>query len=99
MKRFKDPNHLPVAPKFWRDPVNGHKIEFKSAMEPFSAFLSKVWSYCDANGRTRPTQEAIENELCAQMPSWACVGDGYHAPARNTSAPASGGCRACGGRK
>ena len=97
MKRFKNPNSLPVAPAYWRDPVNGHKEEFRSAMQPFSAFLSRVWAYCDANGRERPTQESIENEICAQYPSWACVGEGYHTPAKNTTTRV-GGCRTCGKR-
>lgn len=101
MKRFKNPNSLPVAPALWRDPVNGHREEFRSATEPFSTFLSRVWAYCDRNGRERPTQEAIEDELCGQYPSWACVGEGYHAPARATSSGTqrAGGCRTCGRRR
>jgi len=97
MKRFKNINSLPVAPAVWRDPVNGHKIEFRSGTTPFLTFLSTVWAYCDANGRERPTQEAVENEICTQYPSWACVGEGYHRPAAHTT-QRSGGCRACGKR-
>lgn len=98
MKRFKNVNSLPVAPAKWRDPVNGHIEEFRSATQPFSAFLSRVWAYCDANGRTRPTQEEIENEICSQYPSWACVGPGFHSPTREVAAERTGGCRACGRR-
>lgn len=100
MKRFKNVNSLPVAPAVWRDPVNGHKEEFRSSLQPFSAFLSRVWDYCDRNGRERPSQEAIEDEICSQYPSWACVGPGYHAPARTAAASTqrAGGCRACGNR-
>jgi len=97
MKRFKNVNSLPVAPAAWRDPVNGHKIEFRSGTQPFSAFLSSVWAYCDSNGRERPSQESIENELCGQYPAWACVGEGYHRPAAATTQRA-GGCRSCGKR-
>lgn len=98
MKRFKNPNSLPVAPAVWKDPVNGHKIEFRSGVQPFSAFLSTVWAYCDANGRERPSQESIENELCGQYPSWACVGEGYHRPVAEHTQRA-GGCRSCGKRR
>jgi hypothetical protein len=98
MKRFKNPNSLPVAPAYWRDTVNGHKEEFRSGTQPFSAFLSRVWAYCDANKRERPSQEAIENELCAQWPQMWCVGEGYHRPATNTTTQRAGGCRSCGRR-
>lgn len=100
MKRFKNVNSLPVAPAVWKDPVNGHKEEFRSATQPFSSFLSRVWAYCDQNGRERPTQEAIEDEICAQYPSWACVGPGFHspAPAAQSAPHGGGGCRACGKR-
>lgn len=100
MKRFKNPNNLPVAPAKWRDPVNGHTEEFRSATQPFSAFLSRVWAYCDRNGRERPTQESIENELCGQWPGIWCVGEGYHAPARAaaTTSQRATGCRSCGKR-
>lgn len=94
MKRFKNVNSLPVAPATWRDPINGHKIEFRSAHRPFSAFLSEVWDYCEANNREKPSQEAIETELCNQWPSWACVGEGYHRPAAAGTQRATG-CSAC----
>lgn len=97
-KRLKNPNSLPVAPAFWRDPVNGHKEEFRSATTPFNVFVSKVWDYCDKNNRQRPSQEAIENELCGQWPNWACVGEGFHSPVRTSTTQRSGGCRACGRR-
>ncbi len=95
-KRLKNPNSLPVAPAIWKDPVNGHKEEFRSATQPFSAFLSRVWDYCDRNGRQRPSQEAIENELCGQWPSIWCVGEGYHRATVTTAR--AGGCRSCGKR-
>lgn len=98
MKRFKNVNSLPVAPAVWRDPVNGHKEEFRSATQPFSAFLSRVWAYCDANGRQRPSQEDIENEICSQYPSWACVSPDYFSPPREAPAARTSGCRACGHR-
>lgn len=100
MKRFKNVNSLPVAPAKWKDPSNGHTEEFRAAMQPFSSFLSRVWDYCDRNGRERPSQEAIENELCGQWPGIWCVGEGYHAPARAaaTTSGRSGGCRSCGKR-
>lgn len=99
MKRFKNPNSLPVAPAFWRDPVSGHKEEFRSATQPFSSFLSRVYAYCDTNGRNRPSQEDIENELCGQWPSIWCVDPGFHSPPRESIPQTSGGgCRACGKR-
>ncbi len=98
MKRFKNPNSLPVAPAIWRDKVNGHKEEFRSATQPFSAFLSRVWAYCDQNGRQRPSQEEIENELCGQWPQIWCVGPGFHSPIEMRPAERSGGCKSCGKR-
>lgn len=104
MKRLKDPNHVPVAPKAWKDPHNGHKIYWQSDRVPFLTFLGLVSQYWKANypGEPEPTREHIENEICQQMPPWACVGEGYHRPAtENTRASAggrSGGCKSCGHR-
>ncbi len=100
MKRFKNVNSLPVAPAKWRDPANGHTEEFRPSTQPFSSFLSRVWDYCDRNGRERPTQEAIENELCGQWPSIWCVDPSYFTPTRAAAVTTerSGGCRACGKR-
>lgn len=98
MKRFKNPNSLPVAPAIWRDKINGHKEEFRSSTQPFSAFLSRVWAYCDQNGRPRPSQEEIEAELCSQWPQIWCVGPGFHSPVQMETNVRSGGCRSCGKR-
>lgn len=96
MKRFKNVNSLPVAPATWRDPINGHKIEFRSAHRPFSAFLSEVWAYCEANNREKPSQEAIETELCGQWPSWACVNGNFHTAIPQKVGPQRAtGCSAC----
>jgi len=104
MKRIKDVNSVSVSPKFWTDKRNGHKIEWRSAQEPFEAFLAKVYGYCEANGIPTPSRYDIEDELCRQMPSWACVGEGYHTsqPLRSTGGVVvarSGGCKTCGKRR
>lgn len=97
MKRFKNPNSLPVAPAVWKDPHNGHREEFRPATQPFDAFLSRVWDYWDRNhvDQPRPTREAIENELCGQWPSIWCVGENYHAPVRVSTTARAGGCKTC----
>ena len=101
MKRFKNPNSLPVAPAVWKDPVTGHREEYRASLQPFDSFLSRVWDYCDRNGRERPTREAIENELCGQWPSIWCVGEGWHQPERAMAATTqrASGCKTCGKRR
>lgn len=104
MKRIKNVNHVPVAPKHWKDPINGFKMNWNSATVPFLTFLGQIEQYWAANhpGDPMPSREQIENELCQQMPAWACVGQGYHHPvsenARASSGGRSGGCRSCGKR-
>lgn len=105
MKSIKDINHVPVAPKHWKDPINGHKIQWNSNTVPFLTFLSQISAYWQANhpDQPEPTREQIEDELCQQMAGWACVGQGYHRAAspasRASGATGRGGCRTCGQRR
>lgn len=101
MRRIKNPNHVPIAPKHWKDPINGHKINWNSGTVPFLTFLGQISAYWQANhpNEPEPSRESIENELCQQMPPWACVGEGYHQQTRTVASGRSGGCRSCGSRR
>lgn len=99
MRRLKDPNHTPITPKFWTAP-NGTRIQWRSDRQPFEQFLSVVVEYHNANQFPPPTREQVEDEMCKQLPSWACVGEGYHTVNHDPIVTGSsrGGCRSCGKR-
>lgn len=101
MRRFKDVRHLPISPKFWTAP-NGRKIEWRSDRQPFEQFMAVVVEYHNANALPPPTREQVEDTLCRQMASWACVDASFHTAGLNdpvvVSSQRSSGCRACGKR-
>lgn len=101
MRRIKDINRIPVAPKHWKDPLNGHKIQWNSGTVPFHSFLNSIMSYWKANhpNDPEPSRESIEEYLCSQFPPSWCVGEGYHAPSpEHTGTGRAGGCKSCSHR-
>lgn len=104
MKKFKDINHVPVSPKGWRDPANGHEIRWDSVRLPFHSFYAEVVAYCERNGRPLPSADTVEDIVCSQCARmWWTDDPNFHAPVRTQRAAAvpqrSGGCRGCGKRK
>lgn len=103
MLKFRNRDSLPVTPKSWTAP-SGHRVAYDSVRSSWEEFVQKVMNYCDANGIERPALDALENHICEQMPSWACMEEGaYRArqsppkPSR-TEQPAKG-CGACGKKR
>lgn len=100
MLRMKNRQSLPATPKSWRSPT-GHVIRFDSVRETWETFVQRVMAYCDTNNIPRPSLEALEDSICRQMASWACVGAKEYAA--NQSPPRQGTnytrtCGSCGGR-
>lgn len=97
MARIKNRNSIPSVPIVWRDPVNNHPVEWRTAAQPFDTWVRKVWEYCEANGREKPTEDALDQLACTQFPHWVCDGE-RQATQRAISAPnsrRSGGCGSC----
>jgi len=92
MKLLKDRNHVSVVPKFWTD-SNGHREQWKSEFETYETFYARIVAYCEANQRPVPSSEEVQNTICAQLPAWNCVGEGYFTP----TTPSSQRARPCGG--
>lgn len=73
MLRFKTyDSNIPVTPKGWRAP-SGYRIAYDSVRETWQQFVGKVMAYCDANGITRPALDWLEDHICNQISSWACI--------------------------
>lgn len=86
----------PVLPVSWTDSSNNFKIYWNMATEHWTNFMQKINDYCDGNGKGRPPESEVENQICAQLPRWACLGENEEPsfPASIGTAPRSGGC--CG---
>lgn len=99
MQKFKNKDHLPATPKSWTAP-NGHRERFDSVRETWEAFVNRVMQYCDANGIQRPALDALEDHICGQMASWACIGEKEHrarlAPDKSHLLDTPRKCGACG---
>ncbi len=98
MASLKDKNHVPALPVFWLDTENGHKVFWDTVREHWTAFLTKINAYCDGNGKGRPPESEVENQVCAQFPKWACSGtfEPFPQGAHTAQASSTGGC--CGRR-
>jgi len=96
MARIKDRNNVPALPTYWQDPSNGHKVHWDTARVPFLGFMQAINAYCDGNGKGRPSEAEVEDQICAQFPGWAC--DGPISPQTHERMVSSGGCTSCGRR-
>jgi hypothetical protein len=99
--RMKNRDNVPATPKSWTAP-SGHRIRWDSVRETWETFVNKVMSYADANSVSRPALDALEDLICRQMASWACIGSREYAA--NQSPPKAAPnytrtCGACGGGK
>lgn len=103
MLKFKNRDHLPATPKSWKAP-NGTKIAYDSVRQTWEQFVSRVYQYCDANGVAKPSEDELEDHICHQMSSWACIdASAYRAhqtpPKLTNTATRSVGCSSCNKRK
>jgi hypothetical protein len=98
MLRFKNPDNLPATPKSWTTP-SGHKIPFNSVQQTWGQFIARVMSYYEQNSLPLPSIAEIENHICHQISSWACMDENGVAarttPAKQTNTPTRR-CGACG---
>lgn len=85
----------PVLPVFWTDPENQFKIHWNMATEHWLNFMQKINDYSDGNGKSRPAESAVEDQICQQLPKWACNGEtDFSFPPAIGASPRTGGC--CG---
>lgn len=101
MLRMKNRDSTPATPKSWTAP-SGHRIRWDSVRETWETFVNKVMNYCDTNSVPRPALDVLEDLICKQMASWACVGAREYAA--NQSPPKvvanyTRKCGSCGGNK
>jgi hypothetical protein len=84
----------PVLPVFWTDPDNGFKIHWHMATEHWTNFMAKINAYTDGNGKDRVAESEVENQICQQLPKWACNGETNFAfpPASVTTSGRQGCC-------
>jgi len=96
MAKIKDRNNVPALPVQWTDSTNGHKVWWDTARVPFLGFMQKINDYCDGNGKGRPSEAEVEDQVCAQFPGWAC--DGPVTQQTYDRMVSHGGCTSCGRR-